>query len=124
MVVETLYTILNVSKGDNIDEIRKAYYKQALKVHPDRLNTDATEKEKIEAKEKFQHLSLAYGILSDGEKRKIYDLTGVISEEDLDLQKDADWETYWRELFPKVTKQDIEEFEKQYKGNDLFSSIK
>lgn len=52
--------------------MKKAYYKQSLKVHPDRV----TEGEKEEATEKFQTLGKVYSVLSDKEKRKIYDETG------------------------------------------------
>jgi hypothetical protein len=52
--------------------VKKAYYKQSLKVHPDRVTDD----EKENATEKFQTLGKVYSILSDKEKRKIYDETG------------------------------------------------
>lgn len=52
--------------------VKRAYYKQSLKVHPDR----ASDEEKENATEKFQTLGKVYSILSDGEKRKIYDETG------------------------------------------------
>lgn len=52
--------------------VKKAYYKQSLKVHPDRVGED----EKENATEKFQTLGKVYSVLSDKEKRKIYDETG------------------------------------------------
>jgi DnaJ-class molecular chaperone len=52
--------------------VKKAYYKQSLKVHPDRVPED----EKEVATEKFQTLGKIYSILSDQEKKKIYDETG------------------------------------------------
>ncbi len=52
--------------------VKRAYYKQSLKVHPDRVG----EEEKENATEKFQTLGKVYSILSDSEKRKIYDETG------------------------------------------------
>ena len=52
--------------------VKKAYYKQSLRVHPDRVTDD----EKENATEKFQTLGKVYSILSDKEKRKIYDETG------------------------------------------------
>lgn len=52
--------------------VKKAYYKQSLKVHPDRVDDE----NKDVATEKFQTLGKVYTILSDTEKRKIYDETG------------------------------------------------
>jgi DnaJ-class molecular chaperone len=60
------YDILNINKNASQDEIKKAYYKLALKYHPDK-NKD------IDAEEKFKEISQAYEVLSDENKRKSYD---------------------------------------------------
>lgn len=65
------YDILGVSKSATTDEIKKAYKKLALKWHPDR-NQDNKEF----AEEKFKEIAEAYEVLSDEEKRKIYDQFG------------------------------------------------
>lgn len=65
------YSILGVSRNATDEELKKAYRKLALKWHPDR-NKD----NKKEAEEKFKDISQAYEILSDKEKRKIYDQFG------------------------------------------------
>lgn len=57
--------------------VKKAYYKLSLKVHPDRVGED----EKENATGKFQTLGKVYSILSDKEKRKIYDETGKFKNE-------------------------------------------
>ncbi len=54
--------------------VKKAYYKLSLKVHPDRVE----EQKKENATEKFQTLGKVYSILSDQEKRKVYDETGIL----------------------------------------------
>ena len=52
--------------------MKKAYRQLALRYHPDRTDID----QKEEAKTKFQIIGKIYAILSDDEKRKIYDDTG------------------------------------------------
>lgn len=79
-------------------EIRKAYRKAALLVHPDR-NPDKN------ANEKFQKLGRIYETLSDPDKRGYYDETGRTLDEDEAgdfLKSDRNWDEYWRALF-KVT---------------------
>lgn len=72
MVAETkLYDALSVSPTANQDEIKKAYRKAALKHHPDK------NKDNPSALEKFKEVSQAYEILSDPEKRKVYDQYGL-----------------------------------------------
>lgn len=72
MVAETkLYDALSVQPSANQDEIKKAYRKAALKWHPDK-NPDNPK-----ASEKFKEVSQAYEVLSDPEKRKVYDQYGL-----------------------------------------------
>jgi DnaJ family protein B protein 4 len=65
------YSILGVAKTASDDDIKKAYKKQALKWHPDR-----NPKNKEEAEKKFKELAEAYEVLSDKNKREIYDKFG------------------------------------------------
>lgn len=51
----------------------------------------------------MQVLCKAYLILSDDNKRAVYDDTGCVDDEDEVIQDDRDWNEYWRLLFPKVT---------------------
>ncbi len=66
------YEILGVSKGSEVEEIKKSYRKLAMKYHPDRV---APEKRK-ESEEKFKEISEAYAVLSDDNKRAQYDRFG------------------------------------------------
>lgn len=57
--------------------------------------------------------------MSDSEKRRIYDETGVIDGDDaFHVDNDRDWDSYWRQLFKKVTEEDIKEFFKGYKNSE------
>ncbi|KAK5960327.1 type II HSP40 co-chaperone SIS1 PWA37_002400 [Arxiozyma heterogenica] len=69
MVKDTkLYDLLNVSPTANEQEIKKGYRKAALKYHPDKPTGDT---------EKFKEISEAFEILSDPQKREIYDQFGL-----------------------------------------------
>lgn len=74
-MAEDYYQDLGVPKTASADEIQKAYRKLARKYHPD-LHADKDEKEKEKAKQQFQKVQQAYDVLSDPEKRKLYDQFG------------------------------------------------
>ncbi|XP_037542031.1 dnaJ homolog subfamily C member 9 [Nematolebias whitei] len=107
-----LYEVLGINKEATEADIRRSYYKVSLKVHPDRAPEDP------QATEKFQMLGKLYAVLSDKEQRAVYDEQGVVDEESDVLSQDRCWEEYWRLLFPKITVQDILEFEQKYKGSE------
>ncbi|RWR83110.1 Chaperone protein dnaJ 49 [Cinnamomum micranthum f. kanehirae] len=77
------YAILGLEKGSSVDEVRKAYRKLSLKVHPDKNKAPGAE-------EAFKAVSKAFQCLSDDESRKRYDLVG--SEEEL-VQQNRSYRT-------------------------------
>src|SRR5437764_2796282 len=64
------YEVLSVERGAASDDIRKAYKREALKHHPDRNPGDAS------AEAKFKAVNEAYQVLSDDDKRRVYDQFG------------------------------------------------
>jgi molecular chaperone DnaJ len=64
------YEILSIEKTADGEEIKRSYRRLAMKYHPDRNPGDA------EAEVKFKEAAEAYEVLSDGEKRKLYDQFG------------------------------------------------
>ncbi|CAM0957657.1 unnamed protein product [Alopecurus aequalis] len=67
---KSFYDVLQVPKGASEDQIKRSYRKLALKYHPDK-NPDNEE-----ATKKFTEINNAYEVLTDSEKRKIYDRYG------------------------------------------------
>ena len=65
------YQVLGVPRNADEKKIKKAYRKLAVKYHPDKNLED-----KEAATKKFQQVSEAYEVLSDPEKRRIYDQVG------------------------------------------------
>jgi DnaJ-class molecular chaperone len=67
---ENLYEALGVSKTASQDEIKKAYRKLSMELHPDRNNGSQ------ESTEKFQKIAAAYDVIGDESKRQQYDMQG------------------------------------------------
>ena len=67
MEYKDYYQILGIDRGASEAEIKKAYRKLAAKYHPDKPSGD---------EEKFKEISEAYEVLSDPEKKQMYDQFG------------------------------------------------
>ena len=75
------YQVLGIERNASDDDIKKAYKKNALKYHPDKV-----EGSKEEASAQFQKISTAYEVLSDSQKRQIYDTRGENGLKDIPVQ--------------------------------------
>lgn len=70
MSKQDYYETLGVSKGADSNTLKKSYRRLAMKYHPDRNKGDK------EAEKKFKSINEAYSVLSDPEKKQMYDQFG------------------------------------------------
>jgi len=86
------YEILGIPKNASADDIKKAYRELAKKYHPD-VNKDSG------AEEKFKELSEAYAVLSDPQKREVYDQYGKAGVDGRYSREDIFNEDIFRDIF-------------------------
>lgn len=108
-----LYKLFGVEKTALEKDITKAYYKLALKVHPDRV----PEAEKELATEKFKVLAKLHLTLTTKDKRALYDEQGIVGDDDDSFG--SGWLDLWRQFFKPISEEDIDNYEKQYLGSDI-----
>ena len=95
---EDYYALLGVAKTASAEDVKRAYREKALKFHPDRVPAE----QKKEAEEKFKGISEAYAVLSDAQKRDLYDRYGHSGIDQKyaqeDIFKGADFSSIFRDM--------------------------
>ena len=102
---------MGLTKEATASEIKKAYHKAALRLHPDKNPSP-------DAAGKFQTLQKVYGVLGDAEKRKVYDETGRVDDAELSGEKFNSLYEYYRGIYRKVTEEDIDDFFRTFRGGE------
>jgi DnaJ family protein C protein 9 len=114
---QTAYEVLGVARTATAEELKKAYRRMALRVHPDVNHAPSATVE-------FQYLSRCHEMLANPRRRARYDATGSMEDgsdgaDNDDMRAAAergDAYAYWRTLFPKIDLSDIEAYRAKYVG--------
>ena len=113
--MKNYYRILECHQNSNIDDIKKAYRKLALKYHPDKNKNS-------NAASKFIEITEAYEVLRDPMKREIYDRMykqyfqenkTIVTETQEYRNNKNNWEKYGQEKAKVYSNLDFEEFLKR-----------
>ena len=118
-----LYTLLGVDRNADARQVKKAYHRLALTLHPDKACQLEPDTPAEVHQRRFQTLQQAYDVLSDKDKRDIYDRTGSVEAaegQDLGAMKGDFDELYafYRRHYKKVDQSEIEAFEAQYRKSE------
>ncbi|KAL0367720.1 UNVERIFIED_CONTAM: Chaperone protein dnaJ 49 [Sesamum radiatum] len=111
------YSILGLERSCSVEEIRKAYRKLSLKVHPDKNKAPGSE-------EAFKKVSKAFKCLSDDESRRQYDEMGLVDEFEYNEQHSGSWS--WRRTERDFSDDDFdpdEVFSAFFDHCDMFGNV-
>lgn len=126
------YEVLGVSRNASQEDIKKAYRRLARKYHPD-FNKEP------DAQEKFKEINEAYQVLSDPEKRKLYDQYGhsaftaqgapgdfaqeVVFTDLGEFLEDVFKGFGFESIFEKATRGRRREYRRPIKGEDIYYTV-
>lgn len=85
----SLYEILGVPTDADLKTIRKAYRSKAMQHHPDRHASESSDEDNDQHLRDFQEVQNAYEVLSDRERRELYDLSGEVPKPRDALEEEA-----------------------------------
>ncbi|CAJ1963389.1 unnamed protein product [Sphenostylis stenocarpa] len=106
------YAILGLEKSCSVEEIRKAYRKLSLKVHPDKNKAPGSE-------DAFKKVSMAFKCLSDDGSRRMYDQTGSV--DDCDHREVNTFRRRRRRTTAGTTARDF--FEDEFDPDEIFRTF-
>lgn len=109
---EDFYAILNVRKEANVEELKASYRRLCMLYHPDKHEA---EEDKAAAKSIFTKIQEAYTVLSEPEKRAIYDVYGRKGLE-------ADWQVVPRSRTPAEIIEEYERLQREHAERKLQQS--
>ncbi len=92
MAKRDYYEVLGVQKGASKEEIKKGYRKLAIQYHPDKNPGNK------EAEDKFKEATEAYEVLSDEQKRQMYDQYGFAGLEGMGGGASGDYSSVFRDF--------------------------
>ncbi|RNA29962.1 dnaJ -like protein [Brachionus plicatilis] len=120
MSEENYYNILEISGNASQEEIRKAYRRLALKWHPDK-----NPENKELAEKKFQKINQAYEVLSDPNKKDIYDRYGKVGQGDMNAAQRNAFENNFGGISIRVFnfRDPDEVFRDFFKNTDIFDGL-
>ncbi|KAK7329448.1 hypothetical protein VNO77_23617 [Canavalia gladiata] len=105
------YAILGLEKSCSVEEIRRAYRKLSLKVHPDKNKAPGSE-------DAFKKVSKAFKCLSDDGSRRQYDLTGTDDDFEFNQQN-----SFRRRRRRTTTTMSRDIFEDEFDPNEVFRAF-
>ena len=111
-ITENYYDIMGIQKNASEEEIRKAFKKLSLKFHPDRNLADRANAQKHYAK-----IATAYEVLSDPDKRRVYDRGGEAGVSEFEQQKSN--QKSYEELYKSHWQQRRQVYASLYTGTDV-----
>jgi len=108
MPQRALYELLGVKSDANTAQIKRGYLKAARRTHPDKCGDEG-------ASQHFIEIGRAYAILSDEQKRKLYDETGIVDEGG--TQASGSWEVFWADFYERVSTEKLDKMAVEYRGS-------
>ncbi|MGN0335786.1 MAG: DnaJ C-terminal domain-containing protein [Lachnospiraceae bacterium] len=124
MAKKDYYDVLGIKRSADEKEIKRAYRRLAKKYHPDTNPGDQ------QAERKFKEVTEAYNVLSDSEKKKLYDQYGFAAfgegfgaEQNWSGRQSDFFEDFFEDMFRSRTRSDFGGSHFRKRGTDVYADI-